>query len=81
VRFRGSLTNPEIIRGPELELADHDCLCVHAWFCQRAGGIWNLTKQSDNPEARKIAIEEACNCPSGRLVITDRRTGRVIEPS
>jgi len=35
----------------------------------RAGGIWNLTRQSDNREARDIAIEEAGNCPSGRLVM------------
>jgi CDGSH-type Zn-finger protein len=74
------LQHPEITRGPELELADYTNLCVHARFCQRAGGIWNLTKQSGNPDAKKIAIEEACNCPSGRLVLTDRQTGEVIEP-
>ena len=27
-----------------------------------------------------MAIEEACNCPAGRLVIRDRKTGDVIEP-
>ena len=60
------LRHPRIIRGPDLELLDYENLCVHARFCMRAGGIWNLTKQSDNPEAREIAIEEACNCPSGQ---------------
>ena len=74
------LRHPRIIRGPELELLDYENLCVHARFCMRAGGIWNLTEQSGNPEARKIAIEEACNCPSGRLVIKDQETGKVIEP-
>jgi len=74
------LRNPEIIKGPELELADYHGLCVHARFCMRAGGIWGLTEQSDDPEAKKIAIEEACNCPSGRLVMRDRKTGKVIEP-
>jgi CDGSH-type Zn-finger protein len=74
------LRHPEITRGPALELADHQQLCVHARFCQRAGGIWKLTEQSGDPEARKIAIEEACNCPSGRLVMKDRKTGEVIEP-
>ena len=39
-----------------------------------------LKKESDNPEARNTAIEEACNCPSGRLVVRDRKTGDVIEP-
>jgi hypothetical protein len=46
----------------------------------RAGGIWNLVEQSDDPDARKTAIEEACNCPSGRLVITDNESGKAIEP-
>ena len=74
------LRHPEIIRGPELELADYEGLCVHARFCMRAGGIWNLTEQSDIPDAKNTAIEEACNCPSGRLVIRDRKTGETIEP-
>ncbi len=74
------LRHPKIIKGPELELADYEGLCVHARFCMRAGGIWNLTEQSDIPDAKKTAIEEACNCPSGRLVIRDRKTGETIEP-
>jgi CDGSH-type Zn-finger protein len=74
------LRHPRIIRGPELELLDYENLCVHARFCMRAGGIWNLTKQSDSKEARDTAIEEACNCPSGRLVIKDQETGKAIEP-
>lgn len=74
------LDNPTVVRGPELELADYKELCVHARFCLRAGGIWNLTQQSDIPDARKTAIDEACNCPSGRLVLRDRRTGETVEP-
>lgn len=74
------LSHPEIIRGPELELTDYHELCVHARFCMRAGGIWNLTEQSGIPEARDTAIEEACNCPSGRLVIRDRRSEELVEP-
>ena len=69
-----------VIRGPALTLADNEHLCVHARFCMRAGGIWNLVEQSDDPDARKMAIEEACNCPSGRLVITDNESGKAIEP-
>jgi CDGSH-type Zn-finger protein len=74
------LSHPEIIRGPELELTDYHGLCVHARFCMRAGGIWNLTEHSDIKEARDTAIEEACNCPSGRLVIRDLRSGELVEP-
>jgi CDGSH-type Zn-finger protein len=74
------LRHPRIIRGPELELLDYENLCVHARFCMRAGGIWGLTEKSDIPEARETAIEEACNCPSGRLVVKDKATGKAIEP-
>jgi len=74
------LSHPRIIRGPELELQDYENLCVHARFCMRAGGIWDLTENPDDPSAKETAIEEACNCPSGRLVLKDRETGRIIEP-
>ena len=57
------------IDGPDLELTDAQVLCAAARFCDRAGGIWNLTQQSMDSEAKKVAIEEAGNCPSGRLVV------------
>jgi CDGSH-type Zn-finger protein len=69
-----------VIRGSALTLRDNEHLCVHARFCMRAGGIWNLVLRSENAEARETAIEEACNCPSGRLVILDNVTGEEIEP-
>ncbi len=65
--------------GPTLDLTDAKALCAHAGFCDRAGGTWDLVSRSDEPEAKKIAIEEACNCPSGRLVIWNKE-GRAIEP-
>jgi CDGSH-type Zn-finger protein len=74
------LRYPDKIGGPGLVLEDVESLCVHARFCMRAGGIWNLTKQSDNPEVRETAIEEAGNCPSGRLVVRDPKTGHANEP-
>ncbi|MFZ0005196.1 MAG: CDGSH iron-sulfur domain-containing protein [Methanoregula sp.] len=74
------LLHPRVISGPELELDDFENLCVHARFCMRAGGIWNLTKASDVPKAKSTAIEESCHCPSGRLVIRDKKTGKIIEP-
>ena len=75
------LRHPRKISGTELELDDYENLCVHARFCMRAGGIWGLTERSQNPKARETAIEQACNCPSGRLVIRDRATGKAIEPA
>lgn len=70
----------ESIDGPDLKLTDAQHLCASARFCHRAGGTWNLTMQSDDPEAKQIAIEEAGDCPSGRLVAWDKKTGKEIEP-
>ena len=67
------------ISGPALRLTDAKALCASARFCHRAGGTWKLTSQSDDPEAKKTAIEEACDCPSGRLVTWDT-DGKAIEP-
>lgn len=70
----------EEVDGPALKLTDAQDLCASARFCDRAGGIWNLTQRSGNTEAKRIAIEEAGNCPSGRLVVWDKITGKAIEP-
>ena len=74
------LDQAEEIDGPALKLTDAKELCALARFCHRAGGIWKLTRKSDNPEAKRIAKQEAANCPSGRLVVWDKRTGEAIEP-
>ena len=73
------LEQAEEINGPELKLTDAEALCSYARFCDRAGGIWNLTKNSEDPEAKETAIEEGGNCPSGRLVVWDKQ-GKAIEP-
>lgn len=67
-------------KGPELELLDAEELCSSARFCLRAGGTWRNVHRSDRPKAKKVAIETAGDCPSGRLVVRDRKTGKVIEP-
>jgi Uncharacterized conserved protein len=68
------------LRGPGIDLTDAQELCASGRFCDRAGGTWRLTKQSDNQEARNLAIQQACDCPSGRLVAWDKQTGQAIEP-
>jgi CDGSH-type Zn-finger protein len=65
--------------GPDLKLTDVEHLCVGARFCHRAGGPWNLTHQSADPKAKQTAIEEVCDCPSGRLVAWEKN-GKAIEP-
>jgi CDGSH-type Zn-finger protein len=69
----------EKFTGPTLDLTDAKALCAHAGFCDRAGGTWNLISHSDDQKERQIALQESCNCPSGRLVVWDKE-GRVIEP-
>jgi CDGSH-type Zn-finger protein len=70
----------EKTEGPGVDLADVEVLCASARFCHKAGGTWRLTEKSDNPKIRELAIEEACNCPGGRLVAIDKKTGKPIEP-
>ena len=70
----------ERIKGPSLNLTDFIDICASARFCDRAGGIWNLTRHSDIPRSKSIAITEAGNCPSGRLVEWNKNTPDAIEP-
>ena len=70
-----------VIDGPGLKLADAKILCASARFCHRAGGIWNIIHTSNNPGDKKIAIEEAADCPSGRLVVYDKESEKPIEPT
>jgi CDGSH-type Zn-finger protein len=74
------LRGVKVYDGPELKLTDKRELCVGAGFCTRAGNIWNLTVNSDTPEYKQTAIQEAADCPSGRLVEWDKK-GKPLEPS
>jgi len=69
------------INGPSLTLTDYLDLCASARFCDRAGGIWKLTRQSDKKKSRFLAISEGGNCPSGRLVIWDKQSHEPSEPA
>jgi CDGSH-type Zn-finger protein len=68
------------IEGPVMDLTDAQDLCAAARFCHSGGGTWKLTEQSNNAKAKDLAVREACNCPSGRLVAWDKKTGKPIEP-
>jgi CDGSH-type Zn-finger protein len=67
-----------VFRAGDLELTDVPELCDHSRFCLRAGGIRELLRKGDR-ESIQIAIEEAMICPSGRLVLWDRKTGKPYE--
>ena len=68
------------IEGPALSLTDADVLCAFARFCDPKGRIWNLVKRTDDPASRKDFLQEAFDCPSGRLVAWDNATGKPVEP-
>jgi CDGSH-type Zn-finger protein len=74
------LKQAEKLSGPKIDLTDAQELCSSARFCHLSGGTWNNVENSDDPDSKKIAIQTACNCPSGRLVVWDKKTGKAIEP-
>lgn len=74
------LIKAKLISGPEIELTDLEELCSEARFCHQATGTWNNVRRSDNSKSKEIAIKSACNCPSGRLVVWDKKTKKEIEP-
>jgi CDGSH-type Zn-finger protein len=69
----------ETSEGPTLNLDDAEVLCAFARFCDPGGTIWSLIEATDRPEARKLVVREAMHCPSGRLVLHDKKTGKAIE--
>lgn len=73
-------TQARVFAGPGVDLKDAQALCAGARFCDRAGGAWQLTRRSADPQARELVVDEAGNCPSGRLVAADKASGHDIEP-
>jgi CDGSH-type Zn-finger protein len=71
----------KVIDGPELTLKDAEILCASARFCHRGGDIWDAIPQSKDPNVKKNAVENTFDCPSGRLVVLDKKTGMTLEPA
>ena len=65
--------------GAVMDLFDVVSLCADARFCDRAGGAWDNTRDSDNQESKTIAMQEVFDCPAGRLVLKDKN-GNDLEP-
>ncbi len=70
----------EHLDGPTDGLSDAEVLCAFARFCDPGGKIWSLIERTDRPEIRELVVREATHCPSGRLVLHEKATGRAIEP-
>ena len=69
-----------LFEGPSLDLMDDD-RCAFARFCHSdKGKVWELVENSDKEEYREKAIKAANDCPTGRLTIIDKKTGKAIEP-
>jgi CDGSH-type Zn-finger protein len=75
------LDQPKKVDGPAVTLVDVEEICASARFCHRGGGIWDLIQESDDSKTKRMIIEEACDCPSGRLVVRDKETGEIAEPN
>jgi CDGSH-type Zn-finger protein len=74
------LDEPKTLEGSGVTLTDVEAICASARFCHRAGGIWNIIKDTGDPKVKQTVIEESCDCPSGRLVVHDKKTKKAVEP-
>lgn len=70
----------DVIEGPGITLYDHPPLCAKAGFCHRGGNIWKVTATGADAESVQLVIDDANDCPAGRLVAAARETGEAIEP-
>ena len=64
--------------GPKIDLHDAEDLCAGVGFCHRKGGTWDLIERGTQ-ESKEIAMQQSCDCPSGRLV-TAEKSGKIVEP-
>ncbi len=70
-----------VLDGPTMELADDQPLCAFARFCDGQGGIWSSISATDSDATRDLVAHQATHCPSGRLVLRDKRAAlEEIEP-
>ena len=66
--------------GPVVMLSDAQGLCAFARFCDTHGQIWNQVRHTADPNRRAAFVHQAGQCPSGRLVAWDKKTGEALEP-
>jgi len=72
---RSYVEQAEALEGPDMVLTDAAGLCAYARFCDRNGGVWRLIEQSDDPQVRRMLIEQTEHCPSGRLIAWKQAAG------
>lgn len=74
------LEQAEKMEGPELTLTDAPELCATARFCHQGKSTWDDTLNPTGKDSKKIAIKSSQECPAGRLVEWDKKTGKPLEP-
>ena len=74
------LDRAEAIGGKDIVLLDVPELCARARFCHQADGVWELVYNQKDEKTRAMAEKIAGQCPTGRLVIWDKKTEEPIEP-
>lgn len=83
--FDGTLNAPlksfdegvEKFEGPDFVLLDNPKFCALARFCDANGSIWNLITKDDEFSRNEI-LKQVRLCPSGRLVLLNKK-GELIE--
>ncbi len=71
----------KVIDSPTMTLKDAEILCASARFCHRGGDIWDVIHRSEDLAARENVIANSFDCPSGRLVVFDKKSGLEMEPN
>ncbi len=62
-------------------IQDEHTICVHSGFCRdRLSDIWQMRKDSQDPEVLAQIIDKIDNCPSGALAYSLEADGEIIEP-
>lgn len=70
----------KVFDGPTAQLTDTESLCAFARFCDPHGQVWSQVEGTDDAKVRENFVRQTGDCPSGRLVAYDKRTGKPVEP-
>lgn len=76
--FAPMLSGAQEIDGPGYSLTDNEHYCAYARFCDNGERIWNEV-QIEGREHTELAVYMAHQCPAGRLLIWDQRSGEPVE--
>ena len=74
------LEQAEVMDGPAMRLTDVQGLCAFARYCDPNGQVWGQVSRTGNSKVREQFVKQVGNCPSGRLVAWDKKTGKAVEP-